>query len=560
MTIHMIHLKHWASTLGFGMLLTLTAWGQTQTSGTFLNTEASYDGYTLLDPMGSTWTYLINNCGEVVNTWSSDHNSGGACYLLDDGSLARGCRMDGAFSGGGIGGRIERRAWTGELLWSLDWADEETHHHHDFAWMPNGHVLVLAWEHKSASAAAEAGRTNPQVMWPESIVEIEPTMPFGGNVVWEWHAWDHLVQNTDDALPNFGEPASNPRRIDVNYANVGGGGGPGGAASGDWMHANAVNYHPELDQIAISSRRFNEIWILDHNTTTEEAAGPAGDLLYRYGNPEAYGRGVAEDRMFFGQHDVQWVPEGHPQAGQFMVYNNGNDRPGCQCSTIDVWAPPLLSDGTYAIPEEAAMGPPSFDWTYPQTPNIEFFSPNISGVQPLPNGNHLICEGAYGHLFEVTLEGEVVWDYVNPEGNAGIFPQGTTPQQNAVFRAYRYGAEYPGLEDKELVGSAPLQGGGGAPCELYASVDSTVTQMDILDGQTNISAFPNPTSSRISLTSSVPGTWHVINNLGQTMACFTSEGHRVLNCESWPKGVYIGIFQSDFTALSHEVTRWTVTH
>ena len=560
MTIHMIHLKQWASTLALGTLLILTTWGQTQTSGTFLNTQDSYHGYTLLDPMGSTSTYLINNCGEVVNTWSSDHNSGGACYLLEDGSLARGCRMDGAFSGGGIGGRIERRAWTGELLWALDWADEETHHHHDFAWMPNGHVLVLAWEHKSASAAAEAGRTNPQVMWPESIVEIEPTMPTGGNVVWEWHAWDHLVQNTDDVLPNFGEPASNPRRIDVNHANVGGGGGPGGATSGDWMHANAVNYNPELDQIAISSRRFNEIWIVDHNTTAEEAAGPAGDLLYRYGNPEAYGRGAEEDRVLFGQHDVQWIPEGHPQAGQLMVYSNGNDRPECQCSTIDVWAPPLLSDGSYEIPEVEAMGPEAFSWTYPQSPNVEFYSPNISGVQPLPNGNHLICEGASGHLFEVTLAGELVWDYINPEGNAGVFPQGTTPQQNAVFRAYRYGEAYPGLADKELVPDAPLEGIGGAPCQLYANVDSTVTHVGKLDGQTNISAFPNPTNARINLTSSSPGTWHVINNLGQTMERFTSQGHRTLDCGTWPKGLYVGVFTPDFTAVSREVVRWTVTH
>jgi hypothetical protein len=81
-----------------------------------------------------------------------------------------------------------------------------------------------------------------------------------------------------------------------------------------------------------------------------------------------------------------------------------------------------------------------------------------------------------------------------------------------------------------------------------------------LDGRTSISAFPNPTTSRINLTSPSPGTWHVINNLGQTMERFTSQGHRILDCGNWPQGLYIGVFKSDFAAGSREVVRWTVTH
>ena len=92
---------------GFGVSTLLA---QTQTVGTFLNTPEAFNGYTLLDPMGSTSTYVINNCGEVINTWASEYPSGGACYLLEDGSLVRGCRVNGAFTGGGVGGRLERRA------------------------------------------------------------------------------------------------------------------------------------------------------------------------------------------------------------------------------------------------------------------------------------------------------------------------------------------------------------------------------------------------------------------------------------------------------------------
>ena len=498
-------------------LVASTLFAQTQTVGTFLNTPESFNGYTLLDPMGSTSTHLINNCGEVVNTWSSEFPSGGACYLLEDGSLVRGCRVNGAFTGGGVGGRLERRSWEGDLLWELDWADDTQQHHHDFAWMPNGNVLVLAWELRTADEAAAAGRVNPQTMWPESITEIDPTMPAGGNVVWEWHAWDHLVQDTDPSLAAYGAPSDSPHRLDVNYADVGGGGGPGGANSGDWMHANAVNYHPGLDQIAISSRRFNEMWVIDHNTTSEQAAGPAGDLLYRFGNPEAYGQGTEDDRLFYGQHDVQWIPEGHPQSGQFVIYNNGDDRPGCMCSTVDTWTPPLQADGSYALTAEGAFGPQGWGWSYPEEPNVSFYSPNISGVQPQPNGNYLVCEGAGGRLFEVTQAGETVWEYINPEGNFGISPQGADPQQNSVFRAYRYAPNYPGFDGRDVTPGEPLEGLSSFSCELHENpIDTTSSAAGPALPNTRILAYPNPTSGTIAVTFPARGQWEVLDFAGRS--------------------------------------------
>ena len=522
----------------------LAAWGQLQTVGTLLNSPESHHGYTLLDPMGTGNTHLINNCGEVVNSWTSDFASGGACYLLEDGSLVRGCRIQGAFSGGGVGGKLERRSWDGDLLWTLNWADDEKHHHHDFAWMPNGHVLVLAWELKTANDAALAGRTNPQTMWPESITEIAPTLPEGGTVVWEWHAWDHLIQDTDEALANHGDPSDHPHRIDVNHANVGGGGGPGGASSGDWMHANAVNYNPQLDQIAISSRRFNEVWVIDHGITSEEAAGPAGDLLYRYGNPEAYGRGDANDQKLFGQHDVQWIPEGHPQAHQLMVYNNGDNRPGCDCSTIDVWEPPLLEDGTYAIDDVEPFGPTVETWVYPESPNTSFFSPNISGVQPLAGGNFLVCQGANGRLFEVTQSGSVVWEYINPEGNFGVSIQGNTPQQNAVFRAYRYDALYPGLADKDLTPGEPLEGLAGFSCELFEEVADGVQAV----GNPMVRlAFPNPANHAVTLHAPSSGRWVASNALGQVVweALAKTSTDQTFDCTTWPEGILFISFEND---------------
>ena len=544
----------------------LFAQAQTQTVGTFLNTELAYDGYTLLDPMGTESTYLINNCGEVIQSWQSQYNSGGACYLLNDGSLVRGCRVNGNFAGGGVGGVLERRSWEGDLLWTLTWANDELHHHHDFAWMPNGHVLVLAWEWKDANEAAAAGRLNPQTIWPESITEIAPTFPSGGNVVWEWHAWDHLVQNVSPDLPNYGEPADFPQRININHAEVGSGagGGPGGASSGDWMHANAVNYNPELDQIAISSRRFNEIWIIDHGTSTEEAAGPGGDLLYRYGNPEAYGRGVEIDRTLFGQHDVQWVPQGHPQAGDLLVFNNGNERPGCPCSTIDCWTPPLLEDGTYALDNNAPFGPIASSWSYPESPFADFFSTNISGVQPQPNGNFLICEGAEGKLFEVTQSGQTVWEYVNPSGQFGVVQQGDFPLGNAVFRAYRYGPEFQGFEGRDMTPGAPLEGNTAFSCDLYPEGDSTTTSALLLSQERTLtlSVYPNPASEQVTLLSNRSGIWSIQNALGQRIATQQVSPNQTheLPCHGLPSGIYVATWMDKEVDVAPKTLKFFIRH
>jgi len=53
-------------------------------------------------------------------------------------------------------------------------------------------------------------------------------------------------------------------------------------------------------------------------------------------------------------------------------------------------------------------------WQYADQSLFELFSPYISGAQRLANGNTLIGEGVHGRLFEVTREGEVVWEFVSP--------------------------------------------------------------------------------------------------------------------------------------------------
>lgn len=433
-----------------------------QTMGLFLNDSLSVNGYTLF--ANSRITYLIDNCGNLVNTWESNFVSNTSNYLLENGDLLRTARVAGSFTGGGSAGRVELFNWDGDLLWSYNYATPEYHLHHDIEPLPNGNILILAWEAYTEAEAIEEGR-NPGAIsnggiWPEQIVEVEMVGTNEINIVWEWRAWDHLVQEHDNSKNNYGIVADHPELIDINYGEISGG-FPGG--NPDWIHANAIDYNPELDQIAISSRHFDEIWIIDHSTTTAEAAGhtggnagKGGDLLYRWGNPEVYQRGDDDDQTLWGQHNVTWIlEEDHPHYGKLLVFNNGLGRPGGNFSSIDLWTPPMEGDYNYSIGNSAPFGPVEADWSYSEP---GFYSINISGVHALPGGNFFVCEGTSGHFFEVTLDGEVVWDYINPvSASSGPQTQTTNPSSNSTFRATRYPAGYAAFENKDLTPGAPIE-------------------------------------------------------------------------------------------------------
>ncbi|MGC9316248.1 MAG: aryl-sulfate sulfotransferase, partial [bacterium] len=314
--------------------------------------------------------------------------------------------------------------------------------------LPSGNILVIAWEYKSFSECISAGRDPSTLsdgeLWPDMIIEVEPIYPDSGRIVWEWHAWDHIIQDFDSTKPNYGNVSENPGKIDINYF-------AGLSGNADWLHLNAVDYNPVLDQIILSNHNFSELWIIDHGTTTLEATDSAGDLLYRWGNPATYGRGGPFDQQLFAQHDAQWIVSGLPGAGDILVFSNGrNNPPPLRHSEIVQITPPVDDFGVYSIVPDSAYAPISPFWTYSATPETSWFAQNISGCQRLPNGNTLICSGPQGWFFEVTEDGTIVWEYINPVNNAGPQIQGTIIDRNEVFRCYRYSSDYPGLIGRDL--------------------------------------------------------------------------------------------------------------
>jgi len=477
--------------------------------GLRLRESGAFEGWTLFGPLNSRKVHLVDLDGQVVHTWETAHRPGGQLILLENGHLLRAAHKEGVprFEGGGIGGLIQELGWDGEVVWQYELSNDQHVLHHDFKRLANGNLLVIAWEAHEAGEAYALGRDAGSVpetgLWPDVLYEVRPTRPQGGEIVWTWRVWDHLVQDRDPALPNYGALREHPGRIDINAGRterpeteeerrqrealeeemralgyVGGGeadakGAPAATGSsptattgalppgapsprdGDWLHTNAVDYLPELDLIVMSTPRLSELWVIDHDTTTAEAAtsaggrrGHGGDLLWRWGNPRTWGQGGEADQTLFSQHDVRWLPGTRPGELRLLVFNNGLKRPGgSEYSSVEELV--LLFDKKrgFVREEGARFGPAGPAWSYSDTGR--FYSAFISGAQRLPNGNTLICEGAKGRIFEVTPDGRIVWDFLNPlGGEAPPSPQGGKSPPKALFRATRIAANHPGVREK----------------------------------------------------------------------------------------------------------------
>ena len=380
----------------------------------------AFNGYTLFSANNSRYSYLVNMNNQTFHSWTHNKNGGYSCYLMEDGTLYRSAvSSNSSLNGGGATGIIQRVAWDGTLLWEYTYSSSTYRLHHDFEVLPNGNVLMIAWEVKTAAQSVQAGLNHSAILWPDHIIEVQPVGTNGGNIVWKWHAWDHLIQDYDPSKANYGVVANHPELLDINV----------GSTSGDWMHVNGISYNPELDQIAITSHNLHEVWIIDHSTTTEEAAGhtggrygKGGDFLYRWGKPANYR--APGSQVFKVVHCPFWIQQGLPGAGHLMAFNN---REGQGTSMIVELELPQDSAGFYTYIPGTAYGPVAPAWSYTAS---GFYSNHLGGVQRLPNGNTLIVQSTSGIMFEVDPNGNKVWNY----NRGGEIP-----------RALRYSIDYTGL-------------------------------------------------------------------------------------------------------------------
>lgn len=498
-------------------------------------------GYYLLSPMiaGAKNSYLLDDCGRVVKQWQGSGMPGTACILGRDGSLYRTFNKLNRYMALGCGGAIEKFDWSGKRIWRWELSDSNESLHHDIVEMPNGNILAIVWVRKTAEEAEAMGRKFPlgrtDILF-ERIIEIQPKDTSDAEIVWEWRLWDHLVQNENPSKPGYGKPDQHPELLDINYyepSDIG----------RDWLHLNGIDYNPDLDQIVITSRSLGEFYVIDHSTNLIEASGhlgghwgKGGDFLYRWGNPEAYGRGTASDKQLFVPHHAHWIKQGLPHSGKFLVFNNGQGRPGGAFSTVDMVAPPLDINKHYILQPSKPYQPIVGKIKYKAANPTNFFSAVVCGSYMLKNGNLLTTNGLKGQAFESDSIGNIVWSYINPETTAGMLTQGEQPVTNTVFRYEFYDTDFSGFTGKSLTPGAELELNPYTPrlCENNNQTIKTNSLKTIIS--------PNPAGDFTWVTAESVENGRIYNSTGVLAATFN--GNRV-DLSKLNPGLFILTFDAD---------------
>ncbi|MDC7219475.1 MAG: aryl-sulfate sulfotransferase [Spirochaetales bacterium] len=446
------------------------------------NEERAYEGYTLFG-VGSR-TYLLDMNGEVVHTWPIGTNP----HLLDNGHI-----LDAANDDPSGTKSFKEVDWEGNTVWEYTETRPDYHPHHDWNRIYNKALgeettLYIAnvdlTNEEVLAAGADPSKAPYEGVQMDAVVEVDRE----GKVIWEWRFFDHVIQNLDPTKPNYageGKDASDyPEKIDLNL--------PGKTLRADWLHCNSLDYNPVSGHIVINSVQ-GELYVIDHDGTFVKddpeasialAAGEGGDFLYRFGDPARYGQGdpprVLENwdnatsghKQMGGSHDVHWVDEGLPGAGNIMVFNNGQYLFQRTPSSSMIEINPFLDkkgveQSDYVNPPDAGYRRETYHKdthnrprfvsvqvvdSYQPVNNHGMFSHIGSSAQRLPNGNLFLCSDTEGHFFEVTGEGKLAWEYINPitkDGAVKILGD-MLPMTNSVFRAYRIGLDHPAVAGRTL--------------------------------------------------------------------------------------------------------------
>ncbi len=374
---------------------------------------------------GDPRTYLIDMDGHILHTWS---HAGFPAKMIDP-ALAQGrkglvgLQLSAIPAGGtlpsvgavpGATANFRNRTfgiidWSDRIVWQ--WGQQAPEgaalQHHDWDALPDGNVLMLS------NLIGPLPGFGKRPMEDDVLYEIDRA----GHIVWRWAASEHLQEfGFTAAQISLLEHVSAPDYLHFNDAEP--------LGPNHWARAGDTRFAPE--NILVSSRNANFIAIISRRT---------GHIVWREGpnftaskqpyGPDTTGRPVPYplDR-FSGQRDAHMIPDGLPGAGDILLFDNEGEG-GYPPATM-----PMIA-GSRVLEIDPVRS--EVVWKYMGT-KASFFSPFISSVQRLPNGNTLVDEGIDGRFFQVTPAGQIVWEYVSPfESSLWSLPTATA--RNRVIPA-----------------------------------------------------------------------------------------------------------------------------
>jgi hypothetical protein len=396
------------------------------TGTTIYDPDRSWNGFTVLSPLGTQAVLVIDMNGTVVKRWDGLNNSaGGPARVLPGGHViaASGARPPHQESL-----ELIQRDFDGNVVWRFDRGEQiktpqgmvwSARQHHD--WQRDDFPAGYYSPEYTPSIAARttlilshADRTRPAVadvmLGDDRLIEVDAK----GNIVWEWLAADHI-----DEL-GFAPDARAVIKAAAAFNKARG--------SFDWLHVNSATYVGPNQWYDKGDMRFapNHVIISSREASIIAIVARDGSIVWRMGPDFSASPELRAIRQIIGQHHPHLIPKGLPGAGNLLVFDNGG-------SSGYGFAGPIAPEGRGAFQRATSrvleINPVTLQLVWSYT-NARFFSTNISGAQRLPNGNTLITAGAGGRMFEVTREGAIVWEYMFPMFSGAN-------QSNAVYRAYR---------------------------------------------------------------------------------------------------------------------------
>ncbi|HEX5108739.1 MAG TPA: aryl-sulfate sulfotransferase [Vicinamibacterales bacterium] len=436
------------------------------TGTTIYEPARAWSGFTVLSPLNTPSAIVIDMNGTVVKQWEGYNNSaGGPARVLPGGDVIAAA---GARPGRQESVELVQRDFEGNIIWRFDRNEQiqsndgqmiwSARQHHDWQRedFPAGYYSPDARPARSGSNTLLLTHTDhrqPDVadvlLQDDRLIEVSPK----GEIVWQWIAGEHLgelgfSESARAAIRGAGRggaprgdgargdgPRGNGARGDGAGPGGGRGAGPGrGGAGFDWLHVNSATYVGPNRWFDAGDRRFapNNVIISSRQANVLAIVARDGKVVWRLGPDFLESEATRAIGQIIGQHHAHFIPKGLPGAGNLLVFDNGG---------ASGYGPPsgIAPNGTgvYARSNSRVLeiDPVALKLVWSYTAPGRFFSTNISGAQRLPNGNTLVTAGAGGRLFEVTTDGRIVWEYLNPLF-AGA--QGS----NAVYRSYRVPYEW----------------------------------------------------------------------------------------------------------------------